>query len=314
MEEIYQIIVEYKNLDPLRFWAGITLILVGLGLMFTFLRKRKKSDNPKNSTTKPTLKTDSPKTRQTSTVKPKKSKSSLEKAPKKIRKDYDSTAKNIIPPTEVKEPTILLWKQSMWRPATYEPPLKQKPIPKPKIEVSRPKPKPKENLPQAKAETENSKNEILKVNYTSSKSEQTDVYPIFRCPKINTVVRSYRVGATKRRGFKEEAFQRAIEEAFGNDFVVSGELRINTGKDTRPFEPDIALINKKNDCLRIDVEIDEPYAGVTRQPTHCKGDDTMRDIYFVDRGWIVIRFSEYQAHMYEKECLRFISDIIKAVS
>jgi len=303
MEEIYQIIVEYKNLHPLRFWTGITLTLVGLGLIFTFLRKRRKSDSAKNSTTKPTLKTDSPKTSQTSTVKPKNSKSSLDKAPKTIRKDYDSTSKNIIPPTEVKEST-----------ATYEPLVKEKPIPKPEIKVPRPKPKPKEDLPQSKAETEKSKNEILKVNYTSSKSEQTDVYPIFRYPKKNTVVRSYRVGTTKRRGFKEEVFQKAIETVFGNQFIVSGELRINTGKDTRPFEPDIAIIGKKNDCLRIDIEIDEPYAGITRQPTHCKGDDIMRDIYFVDRGWIVIRFSEYQVHMFERECLRFISDVIRAVS
>lgn len=303
MEEIYQIIVEYKNLHPLRFWTGITLTLVGLGLIVTFLRKRRKSDNQKSSAKKAILKTDSPKTSQTSTVKPENSNSSLDKAPKTIRKDYDSTLKDILPPKEVKEPTI-----------TYEPPIKEKPIQKPEIEVTRPKAKPKEVLPKAKAETEKSKNEILKVNYTSSISDQTDVYPIFRCPKKNTVVRSYRVGTTKRRGFKEEVFQRAIEDVFGNQFIVSGELRINTGKDTRPFEPDIALIDKANDCLRIDIEIDEPYAGITRQPTHCKGDDTMRDIYFVDRGWIVIRFSEYQVHMFEKECLRFISDVIKGVS
>ena len=303
MEEIYQIIVEYKNLHPLRFWTGITLTLVGLGLIVTFLRKRRKSDNQKSSAKKAILKSDSPKTSQTSTVKPENSNSSLDKAPKTIRKDYDSTLKDILPPKEVKEPTI-----------TYEPPIKEKPIQKPEIEVTRPKAKPKEVLPKAKAETEKSKNEILKVNYTSSISDQTDVYPIFRCPKKNTVVRSYRVGTTKRRGFKEEVFQRAIEDVFGNQFIVSGELRINTGKDTRPFEPDIALIDKSNDCLRIDIEIDEPYAGITRQPTHCKGDDTMRDIYFVDRGWIVIRFSEYQVHMFEKECLRFISDVIKGVS
>lgn len=303
MEEIYQIIVEYKNLHPLRFWTGITLTLVGLGLIVTFLRKRRKSDNQKSSAKKAILKTDSPKTSQTSTVKPENSNSSLDKAPKTIRKDYDSTLKDILPPKEVKEPTI-----------TYEPPIKEKPIQKPEIEVTRPKAKPKEVLPKAKAETEKSKNEILKVNYTSSISDQTDVYPIFRCPKKNTVVRSYRVGTTKRRGFKEEVFQRAIEDVFGNQFIVSGELRINTGKDTRPFEPDIALIDKSNDCLRIDIEIDEPYAGITRQPTHCKGDDTMRDIYFVDRGWIVIRFSEYQVHMFEKKCLRFISDVIKGVS
>ncbi len=302
MEEIYHLIVEYKFLHPLRFWTGIAITLVALGLIVTFLRKQKRN-NSKSTIKKPILKTESPKPSQTSTVKSEKPKSSLDKAVKIIKEDYDSTSKDITPKTEVKELA-----------ATYQPPIKEKPIPKPEFEVTRPKPKPKENLPQAKVETEQSKNEILKVNYTSSKLEQTDTYPIFRYPKPSTVIRSYRLGTTKRRGFKEEVFQKAIEDVFGNQFIVSGELRINTGKDTRPFEPDIAIIDKKNSSLRIDIEIDEPYAGITRQPTHCKGDDTMRDIYFVDRGWIVIRFSEYQVHMLEKECLRFISDIIKAVS
>jgi hypothetical protein len=155
---------------------------------------------------------------------------------------------------------------------------------------------------------------ILKVNYTSSLLEQTSAYPMFKFPKKGTVVRSYRKGKTKRRGYKEKDFQESIITVFGSHFIVSGELRINTGKNTRPFEPDITLIDKKNKSLIIDIEIDEPYAGITRQPTHCKGDDNMRDFYFVDRGWVVIRFSEYQVHVFEMECLSFISSVIQAVS
>ncbi len=71
MEEIYQLIVEYENLHSLIFWTGIALTLIGLGLIVTFLKKRRKSDNPKSRTNKPTLKTDSPKASQTSTVKSK---------------------------------------------------------------------------------------------------------------------------------------------------------------------------------------------------------------------------------------------------
>ncbi|MCF8372025.1 MAG: hypothetical protein K9H64_10410 [Bacteroidales bacterium] len=192
--------------------------------------------------------------------------------------------------------------------------IEKEPKLKPEIEVLAPKSKQKEDLPQAKEETEKVINNIQKVNYTSSRAKQTNAYPIFRYPKKNTVVRSYRIGTTKRRGYKEEVFQKAIETAFGSHFIVSGEIRINTGKDTRPFEPDIALVDRKNNSLRIDIEIDEPYAGITRQPTHCKGDNTMRDIYFIDRGWIVIRFSEYQVHKFEKQCLKFISDVINSVS
>lgn len=137
-------------------------------------------------------------------------------------------------------------------------------------------------------------------------------YPLVRLPKPDTIVRSYKLGKAKRRGFKEESFQKSIEQYFGDEFIIVGNARLNTGKETRPFEPDIAIVDKSNVNLRIDVEIDEPYAGITRQPTHCKGDDVSRDLYFVDRGWVVIRFSEYQVHTQEKGCLKFIAEIIKS--
>jgi hypothetical protein len=39
----------------------------------------------------------------------------------------------------------------------------------------------------------------------------------------------------------------------------------------------------------------------------------MRDNYFIERGWIVIRFSEYQVHTQELECLNYIAQIINSV-
>lgn len=155
---------------------------------------------------------------------------------------------------------------------------------------------------------------IRRVNYSVSSGENLDSYPVLRVPKMGCVVRTHRLGSTKRRGYKEESFQTTIEHFFGSNFIVSGNVRLNTGNETRPFEPDIALIEKGNSKnIRIDIEIDEPYAGITRQPTHCKGDDLMRDTYFVDRGWIVIRFSEYQVHTQEIECLKYVASIIKAI-
>lgn len=170
---------------------------------------------------------------------------------------------------------------------------------------------PEEKLPKAKEETAKSQDEVAFVNYDISKVQTSNSYPVFRFPKKGTVVRSFRFGNTKRRGFKEESFQKSIQQYFGKDFTVLGNARLNTGKETRPFEPDIAIIDKSNLNLRIDIEIDEPYAGLTRQPTHCKGEDVNRDIYFVDRGWIVVRFSEYQVHLQENDCLRYIAETIK---
>ena len=147
-----------------------------------------------------------------------------------------------------------------------------------------------EELPEAVNETHKEVKGNLYVNYQSSVLDNIEHYPLLRFPKKGCVIRTYRFGSTKRRGFKEDSFQISIESYFGLSFIV-WEVRLNTGKETRPFEPDIAIIAKKSkNNIRIDVEIDEPYAGITRQPTHCKGDDILRDTYFIDRGWIALGF------------------------
>jgi len=216
----------------------------------------------------------------------------------------------VVPKTnlEVKEPTSE-YKQS--------PKVKQQPIqPEPEKSVTLPLPKtsPAKPLPSAKIETYKAFEDVVFTNYQFSIPENKETYPIFRFPIKGTVVRSFRIGNTKRRGYKEAQFQKSIELFFGSDFNVLGNARLNTGKASRPFEPDIAIIdNKFKTNLRIDIEIDEPYAAITRQPTHCKGDDDNRDIYFTDRGWVVIRFSEYQVHKHENECLKYIADRIRSV-
>ena len=39
----------------------------------------------------------------------------------------------------------------------------------------------------------------------------------------------------------------------------------------------------------------------------------MRDTYFVDRGWLVVRFSELQVHTQELECLKYLAYIIRSI-
>jgi len=140
-------------------------------------------------------------------------------------------------------------------------------------------------------------------------------YPVVLAPKKNCIVRSHRYGSFKRRGFKEKTFQNSLENLLKNYFEISGDIRLNTGSDTRPFEPDIAIIDLKTDLnLRIDIEIDEPYAGISRKPTHLKNEDYLRDLYFIERGWTIIRFTEYQIHTNEVACLKFVVEIIKSIN
>tara|TARA_R110001583_G_scaffold129547_1_gene281333 strand:- start:4403 stop:6271 length:1869 start_codon:yes stop_codon:yes gene_type:complete len=198
--------------------------------------------------------------------------------------------------TVVKEPSIA------YKPKTNPPKVKQTE-----------KPIKKEKLPFPIKETTREVAHIKYVNYDLKFVESEKDFPIIKIPNKNCVVRSHRIGSTKRRGFKEASFQKAVEYFFAENFKISGNLRLNTGKNTRPFEPDVAIIDSSNENIRIDIEIDEPYAGITRQTTHCIGDDINRDNYFKERGWIVIRFSEYQIHTQEKECLKYIANIISLI-
>jgi hypothetical protein len=177
------------------------------------------------------------------------------------------------------------------------------------------KPKQADPLPPPEIETSEAGGTIF-VGYTVDMREiymdaLNEGYPVVRYPKKGTVVRSHRVGSTKRRGFKDADFEKAIRDLLPDSFTVLGNARLNTGRNTRPFEPDIAIIGHgKFSDIRIDVEIDEPYAGISRQVTHCEGDDVNRDLYFQDRGWIVVRFAEIQVHQNLMACLFKLVDII----
>jgi len=72
----------------------------------------------------------------------------------------------------------------------------------------------------------------------------------------------------------------------------------------------------KNRNIVIDIEIDEPYEAIGRKATHYKGndEDTRRNYFFNERGWIVIRFSERQVHKFPNESCRLIADVIKSIS
>ncbi|HAW72938.1 MAG TPA: hypothetical protein DCX00_03865 [Flavobacteriales bacterium] len=159
--------------------------------------------------------------------------------------------------------------------------------------------------------------DLVLTNYpTISSPHQTAPwsYPAWKCPKPNTIVRSHRIGASKRRGFKEESFEKTIRHFFGTEFDVLGRTRLNVGGITRPFEPDIAMISSSFGYnVRIDIEIDEPYSGISRKPTHCIGDDDGRDTFFSDRGWMVVRFTEFQVHTEELACVGFLLHILRQI-
>jgi len=160
-------------------------------------------------------------------------------------------------------------------------------------------------------------NQILRIGYDPvNPFPQSDpwAYPVIKMPKKGSVIREPRLIKQQLRGYKEEEFEITLTSYFSPDYEINGNHRIATSSNTRPYEPDISIIRKSQGLnLFIDIEIDEPYAGISRKPLHLEGDDNHRDDFFTDRGWIVLRFAEKQVHLQEQKCIAMIAKVIEAI-
>ena len=162
--------------------------------------------------------------------------------------------------------------------------------------------------------------EDLRINFhPNSFFEQADPYqyPVVKMPREAAYLKLPRKGRAMGKGYKERDFHQAIITYFPK-MEVATELHMAIPFHNRPYEPDIVLIDRALN-LYIDIEIDEPYDGYYRFPTHeaheaheAKKDDT-RDLFFTESGWVVIRFTERQVHLHEQACLAYIQDVLNSI-
>jgi hypothetical protein len=111
-----------------------------------------------------------------------------------------------------------------------------------------------------------------------------------------------------KRGVSEEFFLAYLHKvnlgntSFGYEYPIDGYHK--------PYTSDIEII--LDNGLGIQVEIDEPYVGHTHKPHHCRDDDNdyNRDLYFLNNGWIIIRFSERQVVNNPHGCCGYIAQVI----
>lgn len=68
--------------------------------------------------------------------------------------------------------------------------------------------------------------------------------------------------------------------------------------------------------IGIDLEVDEPYEGKSKQPHHCTDNpkDRNRNKYFVERGWIVLRVSEFQVVSQPESVCKLIAKVLYRLS
>lgn len=137
-------------------------------------------------------------------------------------------------------------------------------------------------------------------------------YPIVLLPKKNAFLKLPRDGRSDIRGFKENVFLQSLHEA-NLGIEINNELHLAIPGRTSPYEPDFVLFSPLIN-LYIDVEIDEPYDGYYRTPTHTKeGRDDTRNLFFIESGWIVVRFTEKQIHTDVYGCTETLRSIIESI-
>jgi very-short-patch-repair endonuclease len=112
-------------------------------------------------------------------------------------------------------------------------------------------------------------------------------------------------------GVSEKAFYQVMKHIFPS--IVQG-VAFQNPKFSHPYSADFILVHSSG--LSIDIEIDEPYVGNTKAPHHCidQGKDDIRNQFFTNNNWLVIRFSEKQVVKYPYHCCKVIAEVIARVA
>ncbi len=144
------------------------------------------------------------------------------------------------------------------------------------------------------------------------------MYPVVKMPKHNTVLKLPRTGRSNQKGYKENDFFNQLKQHI-TYIELTNNVHMVIPNFHKPYEPDIVLFDKSLN-LYIDIEIDEPYDGYYRYPTHYINpedevkQDNIRDLFFTESGWIVIRFTEKQVHCQAYECINYIKNVLHSIN
>jgi hypothetical protein len=115
-----------------------------------------------------------------------------------------------------------------------------------------------------------------------------------------------------RQGVSEERFMQYLQQYF-EEVVQAAEFKIPSSQ--RSYSADFTVIHTPSG-IGIDVEIDEPYAGKSKKPTHCcdADSDMRRNQLFLEWNWIVVRFTEKQVVQAPLSCCKFLAIAIAFVT
>lgn len=167
----------------------------------------------------------------------------------------------------------------------------------------------KESEEDFKIEQENDFRGEIKYEVTSNYVQTSLVkdFPLIEMPKNKSLVRKCHQLTSFPKGVTEDDFYAKLKSYFSD--IRQGQY-VNTENKTHNYKPDIVLAVEEQN-LFIDIEIDEPYDGISRKPQHFhQSSDSDRNLYFNENGWVVIRFTEEQVFKYSESCCKLVAKVV----
>jgi hypothetical protein len=117
-----------------------------------------------------------------------------------------------------------------------------------------------------------------------------------------------------QQGVSENTFLRYLLSYFANQ-IVCQSVPLEIYGSNRYYWADFILYDR-HFGLALDIEIDEPYVGNTGKPHHCLDfhKDIIRNRFFLQRNWVIIRFAEIQVVKYPLSCCKTIAQTIAKIT
>ncbi|MBQ3734194.1 MAG: hypothetical protein II859_09570 [Bacteroidales bacterium] len=134
-------------------------------------------------------------------------------------------------------------------------------------------------------------------------------YPIISWSTKNADIIPPQFGRSDIHGFSDDCFWIILKNS-NLQPLLRRDVCLPVPCRAIPYEPAIALIDEAAGIF-VDVEIDVPYHGWYRFPMHhTEGKDGVRDSYFNDCSWTVVRFTERQVREQPEGCVELLQQVV----
>lgn len=116
-------------------------------------------------------------------------------------------------------------------------------------------------------------------------------------------------------GLLDGDLAKALRQIFGNKIYGKKEGLMPEWSSKFPYTPDVVYHDPEIN-LWIDIEVDDPCARKNGEyiPRHYLGADDKRNQFFLDRNWIIIRFTEEQVFDYLQSCCKTVVEVISTIT